>query len=176
MKNKILVLSAFLLTLPLCCGCDMFRSLAGRPTSSDIAAMRVELGRREAAEAARRDSLDRVRREAAEAARIAAATDSLNAMRGLFRTPANFKGFLSSTQAGSKYYIVLGSFLDRSNAVNYCEKLSADGYPAEVLGFRNGFTSAGACPTDDPSEVLASLRKLRSEPFCPKDLWILVNE
>lgn len=176
MKNKFLVFSAFMLTALLCCGCDFFRSLAGRPTSSDIEAMRVELVRREAAEAARLDSLERVRFEAAEAARIAAATDSLNAMKGYLRTPSRFSGFSSATVAASKYYIVLGSFLDRANAENYCKRLESEGYPAEALGFRNGFTAVGACPTDDPSEVLASLRRLRAESFCPKDVWILLNE
>lgn len=175
MKNKFLVFSAFMLMAAVCCGCDMFRSLAGRPTTSDIEAMRVELRAREAAEQARLDSLERVRRQAAEAARIAAAADSLEAMKGYLRTPARFGGLASGSEPASKYYIVLGSFRDRTNAAKYCEKLAAGGYPAEAVSFRNGFTAVGACPTDDPSEVLASLRRLKGESFCPKDVWILVN-
>ncbi len=90
MKNKILVISAFLLVLLVCGGCDMFRSLAGRPTSSDIAAMRAVIEAREAAERARQDSLERVaREEAAAAARRAAALATLASMKGYLRRPSS---------------------------------------------------------------------------------------
>ena len=176
MRNKILVFSAFIMTLALCTGCDFFRTLAGRPTSSDIEAMRVELSAREAAEAARRDSLERVRREAMEAARIAAATDTLQSMKGLLRSPSRFAGLAKDSTPSARYSIVIGSYRDRANAMKYSEKLTSEGYPAEAVSFRNGFTAVGVCPTDDPSELLASLRKVRKERFCPKEVWILVNE
>lgn len=176
MKNKILVLSTFLTAVLLCSGCDMFRSLAGRPTSSDIEAMRVELRRREAAEAARRDSLERARRDAEEAARVAAALDTLQSMKGLLRSPSRFAGLASGSVPGARYSIVIGSYRDRANAVKYSEKLTADGFPAEAVSFRNGFTAVGVCPTDNPADLLASLRRVRGEKFCPKEVWILVNE
>lgn len=176
MKNKILVFSVFLLTVLSCCGCDMFRTLAGRPTSADIEAMRAELAAREVAEAARRDSLERASHEAAEAARIAAALDTLEAMKGFLRTPARLGGLSPDNAPSARYSIVIGSYLDGTNAVKYSEKLTADGFPSEAVRFRNGFTVVGVCPTDDPSEILASLRRVRMERFCPKEVWILVNE
>ena len=176
MKNKILVISAFLTVLLAACGCDMFRALAGRPTSSDIRAMRAGLVAREAAEAARRDSLERVRIEAENAARMAAALDTLESMKGLLRTPARFNGLASGEEPGSRYYIVVGSFRDRANAQKYSEKLTTDGFPAEAVAFRNGFTAVGVCPTDDPSVLLSSLRSVRNEKFCPQEVWVLVNE
>ena len=176
MKNKILVISAFLLVVLVSGGCDMFRSLAGRPTSADIESMRTALAAREAAESARRDSLERVRLEAEKAANIAAAVDTLESMKGLLRTPARFNGLAAGSEPGSKYYIVVGSFRDRANAVKYSETLTSDGFPAEAVGFRNGFTAVGVCPTDDPSVLLASLRSVRKEKFCPKEVWVLVNE
>lgn len=176
MKNKILVISAFLLVALLSGGCDMFRSIAGRPTSSDLEAMRAELAAREAAEAARLDSLERVRLEAAAAARTAAALDTLETMKGFLRTPARFGGLSSGMEPGSKYYIVVGSYLDKANARKYSDKLVGDGFPSEAISFRNGFTAVGVCPTDDPADLLASLRRVRKESFCPKEVWILVNE
>jgi hypothetical protein len=177
MKNKILVISAFLLTVLVSGGCDMFRSLAGRPTSADIEAMRVELAAREAAEAARRDSLERAAREAeAEAARIAAALDSLGSMKGFLRTPARLGGLAKGSEPSSKYCIVIGSYLDRANALKYSEKLTAEGFPSEAVSFRNGFTTVGVCPTDNPADLLASLRRVRQQKFCPKEVWILLNE
>ena len=71
---------------------------------------------------------------------------------------------------------MIGSYRDRANAVKYSEKLTSEGYPAEAVSFRNGFTAVGVCPTDNPADLLASLRKVRKERFCPKEVWILVNE
>lgn len=177
MKNKILVISAFLLTVLVCGGCDMLRALAGRPTSSDIEAMRVEIAARVAAEAARQDSLECAAREAeAAAARSAAALDTLKAMRGYLRTPASLGGLSADSAPSAKYSIVIGSYLDKANAVKYSEKLTGDGYPAEAVRFRNGFTAVCVCPTDDPAGILASLRRVKKEKFCPKEVWILVNE
>lgn len=176
MKNKFLVISSFVLAVILCSGCDMFRSLAGRPTSSDIEDMRSAILARRAAEAARQDSLETAQKLAAEAARIAAATDSLYAMKGYLRTPSRFGGFAADAVPASRYYVVLGSFKDRANAVRYCERLTSQGFPSEPVSLRNGYTVVGACPTDDPSEILASLRRLRKESFCPKDVWVLANE
>lgn len=176
MKNKILVISAFLLTVLSMCGCDLFRSMAGRPTSSEIDDMRAALIARVESEQARLDSLERVRREAEEAARIAAATDSLEAMKGMLRKPSSLGGLASGMEPSSKYYIIVGSYLDKANARKYGEKLTNDGYPAEAVSFRNGFTAVGVCPTDDPSELLASLRNVRKERFCPREVWVLVNE
>lgn len=177
MKNKILVISAFLLVVLSSGGCDMFRSMAGRPTSAEIGVMRARLAAREAAEAARRDSLERARLEAAAAAaRTAAAMDTLEAMKGVLRSPSSLGGIAAGFEPSSKYCIVIGSYRDRANAVKYSVKLSDEGFPAEAVGFRNGFTAVGVCPTDDPSELLASLRRVRKERFCPKEVWILVNE
>lgn len=177
MKNKILVFSAFLLMVLACCGCDMFRTLAGRPTSADIRAMRAELDARKASEAARLDSLERAAREAeAAAARRAAALDTLAGMKGYLRKPASLGGLSADSAPSAEYSIVIGSYLDRANAVKYSEKLSEDGFPAEAVRFRNGFTAVCVCPTDDPAEILASLRRVRKEKFCPKEVWILVNE
>ena len=177
MKNKILVISAFLLMVSVCCGCDMFRTLAGRPTSKDIEEMRAEIDARVAAEAARQDSLERAAAEAAAAAaRSAAALDTLASMRGYLRTPASLGGLSQDNAPSAKYSIVVGSYLDKTNAVKFSEKLTADGFPSEAVRFRNGFTAVCVCPTDDPADILASLRRVRKEKFCPKEVWILVNE
>ena len=177
MKNKILVISAFLTVVLVCAGCDMFRTLAGRPTSSDIAAMRGVIEAREAAEKARQDSLERAAREAAAAAaRRAAALDTLSAMKGYLRKPASLGGLSADSGPSGVYSIVIGSYLDRNNAVKYSEKLTEDGFPAEAVRFRNGFTAVCVCPTDDPAEIVSSLRRVRREKFCPREVWILVNE
>lgn len=177
MKNRILVTSLLALAVCMLSGCDMFRSMAGRPTSRDIEVMRAELASREAAETARRDSLEKVQRHLQDS--IAAATKALEVlagMGGLVRDPSKLSGLSSSTVLGSRYYAVLGSFKDRANAVKFMERITGAGYPAELVTFRSGLTSVGACCTDDPALFISSLDRIKAESFCPADFWILVNE
>jgi hypothetical protein len=36
--------------------------------------------------------------------------------------------------------------------------------------------AVGLCPVNTIADALASLRDVKEEPFCPTDVWILVNE
>ena len=71
---------------------------------------------------------------------------------------------------------MIGSFSSPANAERQAGKAEQAGYPATRIPFRNGFIAVGVCPSNSLTEVYASLRKLRSERFCPKDAWILNNE
>ncbi len=176
MKKIFLVSSLLALTACMLCGCDMFRSLAGRPTSGDLAEMRAELARREAVETARRDSVERVFRHQQDSIAAAEkALETLAGLGGLVRDPSQLSGLSSHTSLGSRYYAVLGSFKDHSNAVKFMDRIVASGYPAELITFKSGLTSVGACCTDDPAQFLQSLDKIKTESFCPSDFWILVN-
>lgn len=175
MKNKYLLFSVLVVAVCLLTGCDMFRSLAGRPTSEDIAQMRVVLAEREAAaEQARLDSIARERQRVEDSLARIAALDTLEMMRRLVRTPDRFGGIISSDPL-KQYYVVLGSFKDLTNATNYAAKVRQGGYDAEVIRFRNGFNAVGAGPSDEPAAFLTTLRRLQGESFFPKDFWILVN-
>ena len=177
MKNKYLAVSALLLCILAAGGCDMFRSMAGRPTSADLEEIRVELARREAAaEQARLDSIARVKKAREDSLARAAALDTLQKMKGVMRTPARFGGLASGAALDSTYYIVLASFRDHSNAERFSEKMATNGYASAIIPFRNGFNSLGLSPTTSPVVLLSELRRLRKESFCPKDIWILVNE
>ena len=110
MKKIFLVSCLLALAACMLCGCDMFRSLAGRPTSGDLAEMRAELARREAVETARRDSVERVVRHQQDSIAAAQkALETLAGMGGLLREPSQLSGLSSSTSLGSRYYAVLGS-------------------------------------------------------------------
>lgn len=176
MKHRILSIGLIFLTACLSSGCDMFRSIAGRPTSEDLAMMKSETAAREAAEAARRDSLETALRLEADSLARESALDSLKRMGGLLREPSRLGGLASSSVLSSRYYAVLGSFKDSANATRYLERIKTAGYTAELITFRTGLTSVGACPENDPVAFLEMLGKIRGESFCPKDFWILVNE
>lgn len=177
MMKKYVVFSVLAAVMVLVSGCDLFRTIVGRPTSSDLEEMRVELARRRTAEeqaAAERAALEIKR--AADSVAVVAALDTLRGMGGVLRTPDKLGGLSDATVLDAKYYIVLGSFKDASNATRYAGRINDAGFPASVISFRTGFNSVGVCPSDNPAEFLKSLRKVTRQDFCTGDYWILVNE
>lgn len=176
MKHRIIVFSLLMLSICLVSACDMFRSLAGRPTSEDIDMMRMELEYRETEAIARQDSIEKAQARIKDSLAVEAAKDSLSKLGGLLRNPSRLGGFSSSYVPEHKYYIVMGSFKDRSNAERFAARINDAGFKAELLPFRNGMTSVGACPSDNPGEFLDLFGRIKADPVCPKDYWILVNE
>ena len=111
------------MTLVAVTGCDFFRILAGRPTSSDIEEIRAEIRR---VEKARQDSLELVRleRERDSLARVdsIAAMDSIVKNAGPLLSPEKFHG-LQSGDFNTRYCIIVGSFRTKSNAVGFLKKV-----------------------------------------------------
>ena len=88
------IVPAILIVLTLATGCDLFRSILGKPTSKDIAALRAQQLQKELIIKARKDSLLKV-----------AAAD---------REKAIEKVDESALKDG--YYVIMGSFKVKSNA------------------------------------------------------------
>ena len=149
-------------------GCDFFRTLAGRPTSAELAALRQAEARALAkAEAAARvpDTL--------------AVTDSLKAVdtaSAPAAEPAPAAGKPRPSKILSlKYYIVVGTFSSDENARKLVSKAEAKGFPAAVFPFR-GMSGVAVCGTDSNEEIKASLAKVRESGIFPKESWIFVNK
>lgn len=152
-------------------GCDMFRKLAGRPTQEEL--MRMEqMVQEEKRHQARIDSLDRLRQAKEDSIAI---MDSLMQIKGTILNPSEVGG-LFTTKLDSKYYVVVGAFKNRNNAEDLFDTVSERGYKPILISFRNGFNAIAMCPTNSVQEAFASLKRVRSESFCPDDVWILVNE
>ena len=110
-KSCILLILISLLALT---GCDFMRKLAGRPTSEDVEAMRLEILRaEEAALQARLDSLRNVEQRMVQDSLNA--LDSIRQLGGSILNPASLGG-LFATKLEARYYIILGSFRSRANA------------------------------------------------------------
>ena len=170
MRHSILIL--VLAHIVLFTGCDTFRRLAGRPTSAEIEAKREAImARREAEHQAHLDSLRKVEKQIADSLAV---IDSLRTMNVNVMNPQE-KGGLSATRLEHKYYVIVGSFVDRGNAEALCGTAEKNGYPALMIDFRNGFTAVGVCPADSIVTAYDSLKKVREEAFCPEGVWILVN-
>ncbi len=171
MKKVLLVLLAFsLLTLN---GCDMFRRLAGRPTGKELEQMKIEmLMRQEAEHQARIDSLKRVEKALADSIAV---LDSIRQLHGTILNPSEIGG-LFTTKLDFRYYIVVGAFKSRNNAESLFTTVEKDGYSPVLISFRNGFNAVGIAPANDLHHVFRSLKEVKTEKFCPDDVWILVNE
>ena len=155
-------------------GCDFFRTLAGRPTSDDIDAKRVQIMKAE--EAALQARLDSIRRaEEKVVTDSLAALDSL-AASGVVMADASRLGGLVEENPGHRYRIVIGVFRERNNAQKLAAQAVDGGYPAELIECRRGMIAVGVCPSDKISRTYQDWKNLQGETFCPKDSWILLNE
>lgn len=154
-------------------GCDFMRKLAGRPTSEDIEKIRV--GKLLAEEAALKASLDSLKAEKQ------CIQDSIDALElfvqqgGTVLNPSKLGG-LYTTKLQYKYYVIIGAFRTRSNAEALFTKAETAGYTPVLISFRNGLLAVGLSPADECRNALDMVKAIKQEPFCPADVWILVNE
>lgn len=161
------VLLGVALSLCLFTGCDMFRRMAGRPTSDEIQLRKMEIDRRE-----KEIELMKV-----EQARIADSLAMLDSVRNLCGNVLNISdlGGVYTTDLSSRYYIVIGAFKRQSNAMMLVEKATEAGYLPVFISFKNGLSAVAVSPSDRLVDALLSLKAVKREDFCPEDVWILVN-
>lgn len=134
-------------------GCDFFRTLAGRPTSSEIEATREVIKLKTAPPPAPVAVKDTV----TESPEVSKETVAI----------------VPQVDGKKRYYIVMASFSSAANASKYAERLSAKGYKPELFGFKGGFTGVGICGTDDEAEAKSYLKEVKRQDFCPDGVWIL---
>lgn len=166
------VVLSLLLTSVLVCGCDFFRTLAGRPTSGEIEEKRAAVERLERAkEQARLDSLRAAEKAVTDSLAAVARVDSLG-MKVLSLSE------LGGAEGGmaSEYLIVVGSFRNVRNAEGMASEVSGAGYAASVMKFESGMFSVVVEPCSRLADAVASYLKVKSEKFCPEDAWILCNK
>lgn len=168
-KNSVLIILA---AAVLCTACDSFRRLAGRPTSADIAIKKARIELEEAAHQARLDSLRAIQKAAADSLEL---LDSVRASKTMITKGSSVRG-LSLVGLDFRYYVVVGTFGSPANAKHLASRASAAGYQPTLIPFNNGFTAVGLEGCDKMAVCLKALQKIKGESFCPKDVWILVNE
>lgn len=161
-------------------GCDFLRTVAGRPTSSELAVKREAVLAREAAEreaAARaqfvRDSVAAAEKHRADSA--AAETFFKEGRVSRIRS-ASLPGLRTDGCPG-RYCIVLAGFSQPQNATRFSATLKDAGYEPVVMGYNRGRnTLVGVNPTDDIAALRATYERVRQEKFCPRDAWIFTKE
>lgn len=153
-------------------GCDAFRRLAGRPTSDEIAAKREMIQREEAAHQARMDSLSRIEKAKADSLAL---LDKMKDAGEMFLSVTSLRR-ANTLKLDKRYYIIVGAFSSSDNASWLASKITNAGYEVEKIPYGNGFTAVGVAGTDALAHLWDNLQKVRTESFCPKDVWILVND
>lgn len=169
-RTILLILSVSLFTLT---GCDFFRTLAGRPTSEDINEKKIQMQiARQTGEQARLDSLKLEQQIVHDSL---SALDSIKQYGGTILNPSKLGG-LFATKLEGRYHVIIGAFSVRSNAEALLIKTQKLGYKPLLINFNNGLTAVGLCPTNNIVDAKDALKKVKSESFCPKDVWLLLNE
>ena len=165
--KRIALILVVLGILPLVQSCDFLRKIAGRPTSIEIEAIRMDIERELEGYIKILDSLER------ENQRI---IDSLNKIE-VAQTKNKGTGTLVYNQSTMphKYYVVVGAFYKFKNAEKQLKEIEKRGYKGELITYRNRFTTVGICPSDDFQEVRASLRKIEQSGIC-REAWIITRK
>lgn len=179
--RKTIIIGMLAVSACLLVGCDFFRAVAGRPTSQEIEAKRKLIAMEVEAS---QPSVDTVRME--QPAGTAAPSDPAEPVAAPVETPAarpvDLRGIrinarpaasFGSSRPAYRYYVMIGTFGSRDNAVRQAGKAQTAGYPATLIPLGSQLTGVGLSGSDDLGAVVASLERLRSEAFCPKDAWIL---
>lgn len=172
MKFRISTISALLLLMLSLTGCDFFRTLAGRPTSADIAARAERIAQYEdklMKEQAVQDSLAAVRK--AQEARTAAAEAIANL--GYIVQASNQVKSLNGIRLEHDYSLMIGTYHNVDNAVKLAESIREQGFPTDVIRFFSGAVAIATCATDDPVEFIQFMEKVKGQSFCRPDAWIL---
>ena len=188
---------AFAFSASLLHGCDFLRILAGRPTSREIEEKRRAILLMESAPV--QESADTLVIEtlpdlvveqlpapetqpAAEQPKVQTKEPATkpetkqNNVSGGIRVTTRKADSYSDPKPTFRYYVMIGTFGSRDNAVRLSGLAGEAGYPVTLLPFSNGMTTVAVCATNDFGDVCASLEKLRKESFCPKDACILKIE
>lgn len=175
--RKALIIAALAVSVCLLGGCDFFRVLAGRPTSHEIEAKRktiLALDRDTLTQQPAADSVLAVQESLpATEPETTPQTEQKAPAAGAPKVSTRSSDTFTQSRPEYRYYVMIGTFGSRENAVRLASKAEAAGYQTALLPFKSGLTAVGVSPSNDLGTVCAALEKLRSEAFCPKDAWIL---
>ena len=183
---RIIALAALLVAF--LTGCDAVRSALGKPTSKDIAELRLQKARMQrtgdslAVEmGALPDSLDNVAlagadttHQAAAASEAVAETAPVN-LTSQAEIPQEHAAEAEETPSAglaSGYYVVLGSFKNEDNAQYYYNSLSASGADVHLVKMKNGFTAVMICHGSTYDEAYSKMLEFYSDKKRPEDIWI----
>ena len=164
--------------------CDLFRSLAGRPTSAELKSA-IEKQQSSA------QQMQDITEEPAITAEQAAAPEETIAVastqaekeeytmvkrEGRMSVPLAYTHTNSTLKATPEhsYYIIVGTYRQKPTLNKMIKDAHDAGYETFLLEYSNGLTSVGLMPCDNLGEAIDAYAKVSKEDFCPKDACILI--
>lgn len=192
------ILAVMALSVSLLSSCDFVRSVLGRPTSKDLARIRMEQA---AQRKAAIDSLNAARADEELAAADSAEAEDVQITQQKTKTTSKQATAKSSTTskssaatkpattakpsaasksasaakakpvstAAKRYYVILGAFREYSNADRFMETLSQKNYSPSKFQFNNGFMAVGINGTDNLDEAYQKAAELNGQEFLRGD-------
>lgn len=175
--------------------CDLFRSLAGRPTSAELksaiekqhnSAQQMQAITEEPAETTQQAITEEpaiTTEQTAPEETIAVASPqakkeeyTMVKREGRMSVPLAYTHTNSTLKATPEhsYYIIVGTYRQRPTLNKMIKDAHDAGYETFLLEYSNGLTSVGLMPCDNLGEAIDAYAKVSKENFCPKDACILI--
>lgn len=169
--------------------CDLFRSLAGRPTSAELksaiekqqsSAQQMQDITEEPAITAEQAA---IKEQTAPEETIAVASTqaekeeyTMVKREGRMSVPLAYTHTNSTLKATPEhsYYIIVGTYRQKPTLNKMIKDAHDAGYETFLLEYSNGLTSVGLMPCDNLGEAIDAYAKVSKEDFCPKDACILI--
>ncbi len=76
----------------------------------------------------------------------------------------------------NRYYVIIGSFKSRENAVNYQEELKEKGFESNLLRNEEGFYRVSVKSTDEMLDARSEIMSIRTNYPEHADTWLLIRK
>ena len=163
--------------------CDLFRSLAGRPTSAELkSAIEKQQSSAQQIQAITEEPAITTEQTAPEETIAVASPQAKKEEYTMVKREGRMSVPLAYTHTNStlkatpehSYYIIVGPYSQRPTLNKMIKDAHDAGYETFLLEYSNGLTSVGLMPCDNLGEAIDAYAKVSKEDFCPKDACILI--
>ena len=163
--------------------CDLFRSLAGRPTSAELkSAIEKQQSSAQQMQAITEEPAITTEQTAPEETIAVASAQAKKEEYTMVKREGRMSVPLAYTHTNStlkatpehSYYIIVGTYRQRPTLNKMIKDAHDAGYETFLLEYSNGLTSVGLMPCDNLGEAIDAYAKVLKEDFCPKDACILI--
>lgn len=163
--------------------CDLFRSLAGRPTSAELkSAIEKQQNSAQQMQAITEEPAITTEQTAPEETIAVASPQAKKEEYTMVKREGRMSVPLAYTHTNStlkatpehSYYIIVGTYRQRPTLNKMIKDAHDAGYETFLLEYSNGLTSVGLMPCDNLGEAIDAYAKVSKEDFCPKDACILI--
>ena len=169
--KKVTIYFLFVLLLQAATACDFIRTVAGRPTSDQIAAKAALIQEHEQAvlDSLRMEALIQQERQEEELARVMIAEMG-------YKMNDSFSFGNPLTTLVEKYYVIIGVYRTNAVADKQIADVTAKGFNPTRLLFNDGVQYVVMCSSNNLKVISTALRQATELGACPKDTWIYVND